>query len=138
MEKKCDLCYCFQKIIFILFVTEFLICGFSTDLWRCLRNFICKEDVESTMEVSLHIAMRGCGVFKAEWLLETSVACMNFQTVILSQSEIILPHNSIEYNHSSTASRSYYDFRKLNSPRKFIPLGVSRLEITNWFDVWIN
>jgi hypothetical protein len=104
----------------------------------CLRNFICEGDVESTMEVLLHIAMLGCGVFRTEWWLETSVACMNFQTEILSQSEIILPYNSIEYDHSSTTSRSYDDFRKLNSPRKFVSLRASRLEISNWFDVWIN
>jgi len=118
----------------ILFVTELLICGFSRDRRHCLWNFICEEDAESTMEVSLHIATNGCGIFRAEWLLETSVACMKFQTVILSQTEIILPHNSIEYNHSSPASRSCYYFRKLNSRRKFI-LGASCLEISNWFKV---
>ena len=119
----------------ILFVTEFLFFGFSRDRRHCLRNFICEEDAESTMEVSFHIAPCGCGVFRVEWLLETSVACMNFQTVILSQTEIILPHYSIEYSHSSTASRYYYYFRKLNSPRKFISLGASFLEISNWFKV---
>jgi len=119
----------------ILFVSEFLICGFSRDRQHCLRNFICEGDAENTMEVPLHIATRGCGVFRAEWLLETSVACMNFETVILFQTEIILSHKSIEYNLSSTASRSYYYFRKLNSQRKFISLGASCLEISNWFKV---
>jgi hypothetical protein len=61
--QKNDLCCCFQKKAIILFVTEFLICGFSTDCRHCLRNFIGEEDSESTIEVSLHIAMRGSGVF---------------------------------------------------------------------------
>jgi hypothetical protein len=119
----------------ILFVTEILICGFSRDRRHCLRNFICEEDAENTMEVPLHIATCGCGVFRAECLLETSVACMNFETVILSQTEIILSHKTIEYNHYSTASRPYYYFRKLNSPRKFVLLEPSCLEISNWFEV---
>lgn len=129
------MCSCFQKMIIILFVTEILICGFSRDRQHCLSNFICEEGIESTMEVSFHIATGGCGVFRAEWLLETSDACMNFQTVILSQTEIILLHDSIEYNHSSKASRSYCYFRKLNSPRKFVSLCASCLEISNWFKV---
>jgi hypothetical protein len=109
----------------ILFVTEFLICVFSRDRRQCLRNFIYEEDAESTMEISLSIATLGCGVFRVEWLLETSVACMNFQTAILSQTEIILQYISIEYNHFPTDSRYYYYSRKLNSPRNFISLGAS-------------
>jgi hypothetical protein len=47
----------------IRFGTEFLICGFSTDRRHRLRNLIGEEDAESTIEVSLHIAMRGSGAF---------------------------------------------------------------------------
>jgi hypothetical protein len=119
----------------ILFVTEFLICGFSRDRRHCLRNFVWKEYAESTMEISIYIATRGCGVFRAEWLLETSVVCMNFQTVIISHTEIIVPYTSIEQNRTSTDSRFYYYFRKLNSTRKFLSLVASCPEICNWFKV---
>jgi hypothetical protein len=61
--EKYGLCCCFQKMTITRFVTEFLICGFSTDRRHCLRNFIGEEAAESTIEVSLHIAMRGSGVF---------------------------------------------------------------------------